>query len=184
MQNEELFESVCAELRDTAQHEIKVANYVSAIASATLASQDRTLTDLNDISRSARVYHEGIPDLEALTDRAERLTRALQLFQAEALKDRLDRVYLESLDSVVVSADNYGDPSAAETDLETINEEMSSLYAEIDDVAKMVAVHEHGSTLRALLQSIRQARTQGKRTIDQKVRPFPFVLPCNPAFHS
>jgi hypothetical protein len=147
----------------------KATDSISATALATLSSDDRTLTELNDITSSARVKKKGAPDVEALQNRANRLTHALQLFHAETLRDRLDRIYLESLSTVGISGHSQDNLDASKITLESVNEDLSSLYAEIDDVETMVVSQAYGSALHASLQSIRRAQMPEIWTMNEKV---------------
>ncbi len=133
---------------------------------AILKSDDHVLAELDELSATASTKPESKLDVDVLQQRVEKLTRALQYFRAEALKDRLDRIYLEALNT----ADVRGDVHEASGDLpEVVEADLSSLYTEIDDMVTMVVAHEHGDALNTGLQNARRIQMQEKRTASQKV---------------
>ena len=162
-----------AEIQDEATRNTTDTSSLSATTSAALSSDDRVLRELNQTISSAAINAASGPDFEALQDRADKLVRALQLFHAEALKDRLDRTYLESLNALDASGDSSDALlDAPEITLRMVKGDLSSLYSEIDDVAAMVASHQYGSALKTSLQKVLRARTQDKQASFEKVRPF------------
>ncbi|OAP63784.1 hypothetical protein AYL99_03011 [Fonsecaea erecta] len=163
--NEQLLEA----LRSTLRAEVgRVAKDVrSALATVTelLNSDDRVLSELDDFSSSS-VKVECQTDLDALAERVSRLTGALRHFRAQTVKDRLDCAYLESLSAadIVPSAQDVTDGTT-----DAVQGDLNSLYSEIDDVVGIVVAQEHGNALHAALQSVRRARKQDERKLNEKV---------------
>ncbi|KIW22908.1 uncharacterized protein PV07_11156 [Cladophialophora immunda] len=157
--NEQLFEALRSALRAEFERITKEVRSTAAVVTELLNSDDRALSELNDLSSSSA--KEGCQiDLEALTDRVNKLTRALQYFRTQTVKDRLDLTYLESLSN----AEDVSDGT-----LDTVQEDLDSLYSEIDDVVGMVVAQEHGNTLHAALQDVRRVRKQDERRLNQRV---------------
>jgi hypothetical protein len=100
----------------------------------------------------------------------EKLTRALQLLRAETVKDRLDRIYLESQSGADSRGDDPDAQPPTESTLKAAKDDLSSLYAEIDDVATMVVSQEYGSALHVAVREIRQAQLQEKQIVNEQVR--------------
>jgi hypothetical protein len=91
--------------------------------------------------------------------RIELLSKALVRAQVNALKDRLDRIFLENLHSDTSPADNQPEESAASTTLiSDLQQDINSLYTEIDDVATMPVEHEHRTRLRSCIEDIEETR--------------------------
>ncbi|ETI26143.1 hypothetical protein G647_02920 [Cladophialophora carrionii CBS 160.54] len=88
--NDQIFESLRTDLRDEVERLAKEVKSVPAVASDLLKADDRALAELNELSLSISVKQEGALDVDELQGRADRLTRALHLFRAGAVKDRLD----------------------------------------------------------------------------------------------
>ncbi|OAL35197.1 hypothetical protein AYO20_05451 [Fonsecaea nubica] len=163
--NEQILEDLRLTLRAEFDRVIKDSRSTPATVTELLNSDDRVLSDLNDLSSSgAQEKHEVA--LDALADRVNKLTRALQYFRAQTLKDRLDRAYLESLSraDIASSAQVVSDGT-----IDTVQEDLGSLYKEIDDVMGMVVAQEHGNALQAALQDVRRAQKQNNRSLHEKV---------------
>jgi hypothetical protein len=147
----------------------KEVKSVPAIASGLLKSDDRALAELNELSLSRSVRQEDALDVDELQGRVDRLTHALHHFRAGAVKDRLDRIYLESLRTADLAGGIHNAPDVSDPPHETAKEELSSLYEEIDDMVTMVVAHDHGNPLRVALEDIRRAQTQERDAADEKV---------------
>jgi hypothetical protein len=136
----------------------------------TLKSDDRTLAELNETTAFANVESERSFDFEAQQNQVEKLTRALQLLRAETVKDRLDRIYLESQSGADSRGDDPDAQPPTESTLKAAKDDLSSLYAEIDDVATMVVSQEYGSALHVAVREIRRAQLQEKQIVNEQVR--------------
>lgn len=138
-----------------------------ATVSIALNADDRALAELNDLTLNSDAKQELTIDVDSLQDRADKLIRALRHFRAKAMKDRLDRTYLESLDT---TKDVSGhSETASDGAVKVVTEDLNSLYAEIDDVITMVVVQEHGNALQAAFQDVRDLQIQEKQTLSEKI---------------
>ena len=67
----------------------------------------------------------------------------MQHHRAEALKDRLDRTYLESLSTADIPQTATKAPDATDDSFKIAQEDLRLLYTEIDDVAGLAVAHDH-----------------------------------------
>jgi hypothetical protein len=123
-----------------------------------LRSDDHTLTELNQRWSALSEQDQTSSELEATQARSDRLTQALRQFQVSAVKDRLDRVYLESLHAI---EDEQTLHSTGTTN--DIQQDLDSLYEEIDDVVNLLVEHGHGGVLKSTLRRVHQQRIQQSR---------------------
>lgn len=135
--------------------------------SVALNADDRALAKLNDLTSTGDVKQEVALDVDSRQSRVDKLIRALQHFQAKAMKDRLDRIYLESIDTAQAVSEHS--ETVSNGALKAVKEDLNSLYAEIDDVITMVVAHEHGSALQAAFQNIRRLQIQEKQTLSEQI---------------
>ncbi|EXJ67574.1 uncharacterized protein A1O5_09587 [Cladophialophora psammophila CBS 110553] len=163
--NEQIFEALRSDLRAEIDRTAKDVKSAPAIVTGILNSDDRVLSEFNDLL-SFGVQQECPINLDALTDRVNRLTRALQYFRAKAVKDHLDRTYLESLGGTDTASNTQ---AVADGTVDAVREDLGSLYSEIDDVVGMVVAQEHGNALHAALQSVRRVRKQDNRRLNEEV---------------
>ncbi|KIX99007.1 uncharacterized protein Z520_05468 [Fonsecaea multimorphosa CBS 102226] len=163
--NEQLFETLGLTLRAEFDRTTKDVSLTPAIVRELLNSDDRVLSELNDLSSSGAPDRCQI-DLDALADRVNKLTHALRYFRAKTLKDRLDCAYLETL-SATDNSTNAQDVSDGTID--AVQEDLNSLYTEIDDVVGMVVAQQHGNALHEALRSVHRARKQDDRRLNEKV---------------
>ncbi|KAH0842094.1 hypothetical protein FOPE_07544 [Fonsecaea pedrosoi] len=164
-ENEQILEDLRLTLRAEFDRVIKDSKATPATVTELLNSDDRVLSDLNDLSSSGAQEKHDVA-LDALADRVNKLTRALQYFRAQTLKDRLDRAYLESLGSADIASSAQ---VVSDGTIDTVQEDLGSLYKEIDDVMGMVVAQEHGNALLAALQDVRRAQKQNDRSLHEKV---------------
>ncbi|KAJ9610385.1 hypothetical protein H2200_005162 [Cladophialophora chaetospira] len=165
--NAQLYDSLHEDAKAELGRAEKEVKSVHVNISALLNSDDRALAELNELSSSVGLAKESEVDIDALQQRVDKLTDALQHFRAEALKDRLDRVYLDALPTA--DAQGSGTHSAGDVLTTAIEEDLNSLYAEIDDMVAMVVAHDHRNGLGVALQSIRQSQLREKRTANEKI---------------
>ena len=164
--NDQLLESVAADLRAELGRITKDVKSVPAIVSEVLNSDDRAFEELNELSSSASSKQEDSLELNALEGRVNQLIEALRLLRADALKDRFDRTYLEAL---CTSNDSLNGQDVSDTSTEAIQSDLGSLYAEIEDVVTMVVANEHGNVVHTALHNARQAHQQQRRMVNEKV---------------
>ncbi|EXJ88479.1 hypothetical protein A1O1_05409 [Capronia coronata CBS 617.96] len=146
--NDQLLGTVRADLQDQSDVVAKDVKSVHAIVADVLNADDRALDELNELS--ARRRPEPRTDTEAAKERVARLTAALQHFHTQAIKDRLDRTYLESL-----ADSDLGATEAVSTDgVQDVQTDLGSLYTEIDDVATMFVSHEHSGHIQSTIFDI------------------------------
>ncbi|KIW97427.1 uncharacterized protein Z519_01011 [Cladophialophora bantiana CBS 173.52] len=163
--NEQIFEALRSDLRAESDRTAKDVKSAPAMVTGLLNSDDRVLSEINDLLSSG-IQQECPINLDALTDRVNRLTRALQYFRAKTVKDRLDRTYLESLGGTDTASNAQ---AVAGGTVDAVREDLGSLYSEIDDVVGMVVAQEHGNALHAALQSVRRVRKQDNRRLNEEV---------------
>jgi hypothetical protein len=121
----------------------------------------KTLEDnLCDVSTSANITE--------LSSRVRELITLLQSRRSSALRDRLDRVYYETLQSM---AFNSLAPTDAVEMTVNLKQDIESLYTEIDDVVAMAIGNEHSNQLQMQLSDIdqRQEQTRGQTMTDVRV---------------
>ncbi len=171
-----------AGLRSRLEQLEKEAKGLSLAVTERCKIDDRLLDELQAILNatvarsSAREFK---PDDEQ--ERAELLLKALRKAKVDEIKDRLDRVYLESLHRQKKASNPGGDrhgqeqnqaetATTAEHDdqatsqglITELQEEIQSLYDEIDDVVTMLVGHAHGAPLPTLLANVKRAEQQKK----------------------
>ncbi|EXJ56843.1 hypothetical protein A1O7_07187 [Cladophialophora yegresii CBS 114405] len=166
--NDQISESLRADLRDEAERLAKEVKSVPAAASELIKADDRALAELNELSLCVSVKQEDALEVDELQARVDKLTRALHLFRATAVKDRFDRIYLESLHAADVAAGIRDVHDVSDPAESTAEEELSSLYEEIDDMVTMVVAHDHGNALGVAFQDIRHAQMQETRATNEK----------------
>lgn len=149
---------------------------VPAIATEILNSDDRALSLLNDLSSIDQL--KATLDVDELQDRADKLLAALRYFRADAVKDLLDRSYLEALgrgeDEDISTVDDSSGAAVV-----TIQGDLGSLYAEIDDLVAMVASHEHGNSISVTLRNVQRLQKKEKNALNEQVghiQPWPTEL--------
>jgi hypothetical protein len=146
---------------------------VRAVVASVLSADDRALDALN-VLVSASIDSTSL-DTAELAQRVTRLTSALQHFRVQALKDRLDATYLRFLEEqgqVGLEAEGEAVPDDSHLTSETVREvqnDLTSLYAEIDDVVTMTVRHEHAGPIEAALREIDCAREMEGRRASEKV---------------
>ena len=148
---------------------------VPAIATELLNADDRALAELNDLVDSSSKSKPSL-DVDAVRARAAELTRALRYFRAEAVRDWLDRTYLESLD-ISNSESNTVNPVSMGTEdvcvsaatLKDVQDDLGSLYTEIDDVMTMLVSQEHGNAIESALRGIQRARREENQNVTEQV---------------
>lgn len=145
---------------------------VQATVVEILNSDDRAFAGLNELSASRP---KATLDTVAMETHLTKLLTALRHFRVEAVKDRLDRTYLESLGD----APELADASAAT--IQEIQQDLRCLYSEINDVVAMVASQEHGNAIDASLRHARRARQHKERVDNEQVTVS--GLPYHPRAH-
>jgi hypothetical protein len=94
------------------------------------------------------VLQRNYPTIVDMAFRAADLT-------AKAVKDHLDRTFLEALRTADPTK-NARDESEASP--EATQQELDSLYTEVDDVMAMVIAQQHGNPLRRALENVRRSQ--------------------------
>ena len=96
-------------------------------------------------------------------ERTKKLTAALQKLVVEELCDRLDRIYLCSLTSDVDASSN-NEPPAGDL-IQQLEEDLESLYSEIQDITSMSISQQHTIPIMNVLNAMeieRQAAANRK----------------------
>ncbi|KAJ9633230.1 uncharacterized protein PV06_00928 [Exophiala oligosperma] len=159
--NEDLSQTLNTELQNESDNVAKNIRPVHAIVSETFNSDDRTLADLNDVDDVVKPSPSTTaPDIDSLRTRTAKLTAALCHFRQQALKDRLDRIYLESLDRSTNGDDSNDFSDASATEVQT---DLASLYAEIDDVVTMAVSQEFGNPFDSTVKTMERLKDQAGR---------------------
>ncbi len=141
----------------------KSARSVQAIAIEALNSDDRALAKLNDISASKP---RNTLDIVSLRAKASKLTTALLHFRSQSMKDRLDRVYLESLDNFDAAKSSVDTSGAVFKDAKS---DLGSLYAEIDNVISMVMSQEYVNSIEVALLKVQRLREREEQARNERV---------------
>lgn len=128
--------------------------YVAAILIATddtLARHDHEFGRLDrDQSSSVETTSKG------RDERAAKLIGALQHCVAETIRVRLDRIYQEALQRHPDGSLN-GSRQAVEGKVDAVQEDLRLLHSEIDDVAQMLVMQQHGNELDIGNQKLRES---------------------------
>ncbi|KAK5239838.1 hypothetical protein LTS06_012653, partial [Exophiala xenobiotica] len=128
-----------------------------------LNSDDRALAKLNDIS--ARKPRNTL-DTASIRDKASKMTTALHHFRSRSMKDRLDRVYLDSLESFDAAKSSV---DASGAGFEDTKSDLRSLYAEIDNVISMVMSQQHANLIEAALLNVQRLREREEQARNERI---------------
>ncbi|EXJ78099.1 hypothetical protein A1O3_09260 [Capronia epimyces CBS 606.96] len=158
--NHQLYETLCADLQTEHAIVSRDLKSVHATVAEVLNADDRALVRLNEVSANRT---ELDVDVDAVGERVAKLTTALRHFRSQAVKDRLDRTYLESLANGESEEEEQRSEAVSADEVQNIHADLGSLYAEIDDVATMLVSHEHGKGVDSTISSIRQLRSENSR---------------------
>ncbi|KIV84965.1 hypothetical protein PV11_00710 [Exophiala sideris] len=161
--NEQLLDSLRSELHIRRDVINKAVKAVPAIITEVLNTDDRVIAELNDLSANSPQI---TTDTSSTQERLTKLTKALRHFRAQAIKDRLDRTYLESLERLDADDAPLDDGDTSATDVQG---DLGSLYGDIDDVVTMVVSQEHASGIERSLQDISEARERDSQLLNQHV---------------
>lgn len=150
---------------------------VHSVVSQVLNADDRTLAELSDLTT-----RRPIPTVDT-GDRVQRLaqlTRALQNFRVQTVKNRLDCTYLRRLNDLSppegVEPPHDPDASSSTLAVQEIQQDLGLLYDEIDDVVTMAVRHEHAGPIEATLHQIDAAQETEARTSAEQVDIFPYYV--------
>lgn len=139
----------------------------------TLSRDDYTFEQIAQSLSAAEVTGAAVDneeDNDATQTRTEQLLDALIKTESEIIRTRLERVYLEVLQSATSASNtngngNYDDEHDSEnlryidpTKTEILKSDLRTLYAEIDDVTTMFVAHEHGDLLSRLDEDVERTR--------------------------
>ncbi|KAK2807047.1 hypothetical protein FQN50_005621 [Emmonsiellopsis sp. PD_5] len=129
---------------------------------AKLKDDDRSLQSMEKIASSVQVNGED----EDLSARATDLTAKLAGYLVEEIHSRLDRIYLETTRSRLGSAG--ADEKVDEAGLASLNEEISSLYSEIEILAEMTMQQQFKvPILRALQNRSTEAHSSSQQQLEE-----------------
>ncbi|KIW20033.1 hypothetical protein PV08_00608 [Exophiala spinifera] len=157
--NDDLSQNLSAELQYQVENIAKFVKPVHAIVSETFNSDDRALADLNGVDMDKPSITP--QNVESVRVQTERLIAALRYFRQQALKDRLDRIYLESLDPLTNGDDLSDISDASPVEVQT---DLGSLYTEIDNVVSMLVSQEYGTRFDSALKTIERLKSQADHT--------------------
>ncbi|KEF51774.1 uncharacterized protein A1O9_12111 [Exophiala aquamarina CBS 119918] len=166
-QNEQLLDDLRADLQSESESIAKDVKSVHSVVSQVLNADDRALAKLND--RTTRHPNPTI-DTGDKVQRVTQLASALQYFRVQVVKDRLDYTYLRRLNelSSPEGEESMRDPAVSSTTVKEIQQDLGSLYDEIDDIVTMAVRHEHTGPIGATLHQIDAAwERQGKAMAEQ-----------------
>ncbi|KAK5050374.1 hypothetical protein LTR84_003655 [Exophiala bonariae] len=171
--NEQLLENLRSELQNENESVAKDIKSVGSVVASIFNADDRAIDALN-VLVSASVESTSLDTAETAL-RVSRLTSALQHFRVQALKDRLDSTYLRRLEEqgqVMLDPEGEAVPDESHLASETVSEvqnDLGSLYAEIDDVVTMTVRHEHAGPIEAALREIDCAREMEGRRVGETI---------------
>ncbi|KAL2444484.1 hypothetical protein ABEF95_016893 [Exophiala dermatitidis] len=171
--NDQLLETLQADIQAEFQIVGRDVKSAHAIVAETLNADDRALEGFNEIC--AAKPNQAAPefDIDSLEKRMSELTAALRHFRVQMIKDRLDRTYLETLaresnlqedeeaaGSSSTSAQNDDDEAIA---IKSLQDDLGSLYPEIDDVATMVVTQAHSRAIDSALRDVQRLDAEERR---------------------
>lgn len=166
MQNEQLLDSLRAELQFENERVVKEVKSVPPVVSNVLNADDRALAALN-------VLISGSADLSVHTgnagQRLAELTSGLQHFRVQAVKDRLDCTYLRCLDDQPSPPEGEELPHHSPATVTDIQNDLGSLYAEIEDVVTMTVRHDHAGPIETTLHEIDCGREKEENRVAEQV---------------
>ncbi|EEH22463.1 hypothetical protein PABG_04674 [Paracoccidioides brasiliensis Pb03] len=126
-----------------------------------LKDDDRSMLGLERIASTVQI--DG--DDKELSTRATQLTAKLAGYLAEEVRSRLDRLYLEAIHNGASGADQDEDKN---TPLATLQEEINSLYSEIEILAEMTTQQQFKvPILRALQSRSTETRSTSQQQLEQ-----------------
>lgn len=144
----------------------KEVKTVHTVVSNVLTADDRALAALN-------VLTSGSADSTVNTGDAARrlaeLTSGLQHFRVQAVKDRLDCTYLRCLDDQPSPPEGEVLPHPSPATVTDVQNDLGSLYAEIEDVVTMTVRHEHASPIETALHEIDCVREREEERVAEQV---------------
>ncbi|KIV91809.1 hypothetical protein PV10_06307 [Exophiala mesophila] len=146
--NEQLFDTLRTELQleqDNVEKHVKAAHLDIP---ARLASDDQSLQGLNDITLKSS---SSPLDVEHTRTRIAELSSALHFYQVQTVKDLLDLTYLQC---VIRSPEERSEANPASETSRQVQDDLGSLYSEIDDVVAMTVRQEHGNPTEKSLQAM------------------------------
>ncbi|RMZ79430.1 hypothetical protein DV738_g3315, partial [Chaetothyriales sp. CBS 135597] len=152
---------------------VKRAHFFSqrALSKAQYAKtlNDDSINELRDRLQAASTLLDGLSKtLPSNNSRIELLATALAKHRADALRNHLDRIFLENL-STTPPADDDDDESPADSasaaeELHELEKGIQALYIEIDDVSSMLVSQEYLQPLQASINQDRASRAAAKAT--------------------
>ncbi|KIX01604.1 uncharacterized protein Z518_09330 [Rhinocladiella mackenziei CBS 650.93] len=162
--NEQLFDTLRTDLQDERDNITRDIKSVTPIVTEVLNSDDRALAELDEPpSNTPKVTL----DVDAIRDRVARLTAALRYFRTKAIKDSLDRTYLQNLDGNPGTVQPAQEVSAAM--IKEIQDDLGSLYTEINDVVTMVVAQEYGNPIDATISRLERNLQQQNRELTEQI---------------
>ncbi|KAK5271954.1 hypothetical protein LTR99_000887 [Exophiala xenobiotica] len=157
-----LYGDMRTQLQAEVDSTVKSARSVQATAIEALNSDDRALAKLNDIS--ARKPRNTL-DVASIRDKASKMTTALHHFRSRSMKDRLDRVYLDSLDNFDAAKSSVDASGAV---FEDAKSDLGSLYAEVDNVISMVMSQQFANLIEVALLNVQRLREREEQARNER----------------
>lgn len=142
---------------------------LSTQASSLLGSDDKILTSLQKLSGALTATADGGEDSEK-SERIKSLCAGLIKYTVEAVRCRLDRVFLLGLEGCLGSETSGQAESSAE--LDTLKGELESLYSEILPVAQMSAEQRY------LQVALRSIAAQSGTGLERSKKVVVYILKC------
>ncbi|KAL2406675.1 hypothetical protein ABEF93_008001 [Exophiala dermatitidis] len=171
--NAQLLETLQADIQAEFQIVGRDVKSAHAIVAETLNADDRALEGFNEIFARQSNREQAEFDIDSLEKRVSELTATLRHFRVQMIKDRLDRTYLETLaresnlqedeetaGSSSTSAQNDDDEAIA---IKSLQDDLGSLYPEIDDVATMVVTQAHSRAIDSTLRDVQRLKAEEGR---------------------
>ncbi|KAL2444449.1 hypothetical protein ABEF95_016826 [Exophiala dermatitidis] len=168
--NDQLSETLQADIRAEFQIVGRDVKSAHAIVAETLNADDRALEEFNEIC--ATKPNQAEIDIDLLERRVSELTAALRHFRAQLIKDHLDRTYLGTLAQNLQEDDEEAASSSTTTTvqdddereaIQNLQDDLGSLYAEIDDVATMSVTQAHSQAIESALRDLQQLKAEELR---------------------
>lgn len=139
-------------------------NAVLPQVSGILKEHDRVLEYLEKSSVFSSKASGADDDEQDYMKRMEALTTLLAKYTADTVRTRLDRVYLEALGD---SQKGGIQEEASPVEADDVEQEISTLYADIDDLIQMVIQQQHeGPILRAIGALHEHRLSESSRELD------------------
>lgn len=127
----------------------KLKKTIPALVTEKLNADDRLIAAIEALSLSTE---RSLDDIPQQPEHSQELVNVLPRIQSQALRTKLDRVYLQELHSLPPKASDHA--AHEDTILKEVRDDLNSLFSEIEDVNTMLVSHHYGEPLHSAFDSL------------------------------